>query len=75
MIDINEIKESDIITESEVECFNQMMEMMGNMMAVIVNMVSERLGMNEEDFMSETINTDDEPVQEVPEDIMNDSIE
>lgn len=78
MTDINEIRESEILTEEERNVFSQMIEMNGNMLAVIVNLVAEKSGVNEEDFMSEQITP--EEISEYPdvnksEDILNEPIE
>jgi len=78
MSDINEIKESELLTEDEKHVFDNMIETTGDMMAVIVNMVSEKSGVSEEDFMSEQITP--EEISEYPdvnksEDILNEPIE
>lgn len=78
MTDINEIKESEVLTEEERNVFSQMIEMNGNMLAVIVNLVAEKSGVSEEDFMSEQITP--EEISEYPdvnksEDILNEPIE
>lgn len=78
MTDINEIRESEILTEEERNVFSQMIEMNGNMLAVIVNLVAEKSGISEEDFMSEQIAP--EEISEYPdvnksEDILNEPIE
>lgn len=80
MTDICEIQESELLTDDEKYTFKQMIEMNGNMMAVIVNMVAEKTGVSEEDFMSEQLEQD--PIDEYPEaeqgepvDILNDTID
>lgn len=77
MTDINEIRESSLLSEREKEVFGEMIEMNGNMMAVIVNLVSEKTGISEEDFMSETITPEEISVfpGDEPQDLMSEPIE
>lgn len=57
MTDINEIREEEGLTAEDKQTFEQIAEITGTILAVIVNMVTREMG--EEEFLSEDIAMDE----------------
>lgn len=63
MTDINEIREEEGLTAEDKQTFEQIAEITGTILAVIVNMVTREMG--EEEFLSEDIAMDE--IDQYPE--------